>query len=110
MKPMLRTNGRQLPWEEGKGRLVWGRSGGRESGDVEPPAIPFGQLKMRCQLMSRGLGGGALQGGSVREAGPDRALKPKAIMSPWLGPVGAWAPGRDSRLLFWERVLCVHRE
>lgn len=69
MKPMLRTNGRQLPWEEGKGRLVWGRSGGREPGDVEPPAIPFGQLKMRCQLMSRGLGGGALQGGSVREAG-----------------------------------------
>lgn len=56
-----------------------------------------------------GLQGGGVPGGwhqQWRQSGPNRALKQKAIVSPWLGPVVAWAP-----LLCWEwGALCVHRK
>ena len=66
-----------------------------------------------------GLSGGVLQWGQCLggwyqqwwQSGPGRAFKQKAIVSPWLRPVVAWEPGRDSPLLCWQwGALGVHRE
>lgn len=66
-----------------------------------------------------GLSGGVLQWGQCLggwyqqwwQSGPGRAFKQKAIVSPWLRPVVAWEPSRDSPLLCWEwGALGVHRE